>query len=383
MEHAGRREHGTRPGQWLGCMALAFLAGGCSSGPGYPPSFLPGPETPGLASRWNGVIIHDEPVGGIVAMDLPAFTTRTVRPSGASAAPVERLAGPDHDGWVAYVDSTDYDFEANLYTQRFNAVRLDGTGNHVVFKRRLTTGSFNALGEHMALSPTGHHLAFITDYSGVQMTRPDAWLQSGQLQVWDIVKGTGGPVGITARDSSLSWFPDGRRLAYAALVPNTWAGKLASAPDGFGKAWNGWPRIPAVHIFDVKTGDRRLLCLGDDPVVSLDGRAVAVRDYDSNMRVVDVATGGARPVHLPGQQWSYTKSVLAFQGDEFLYWALPTAGTAPKTTTNNSRLVGPKWLLCIKAANVSTGKYETVWPDLDPRRMVDFGTPAPAAPATP
>jgi hypothetical protein len=373
-EERGRAGGDTRGCGLLGCLGAMFLLAGCATRPGYAPVALPGPETPGLSAKWHGVVIRDEPVGGILAMDLPSRTVRTIKP--ASVLGLDQLAGPDRNGWIVYCYTSGYNSAATTQVRTFWAIRVDGAGDHALF-RRTEPIAFDAMGGQMALSPVGHHLAFVTDLSGVQMTKPDAWLESGNLQVWNISTKAGGSVGITARDSALSWFPNGRRLAYAALVPNRWAGSLAASPDGFGKSWDRWPRVPAAHILDVKSGKVRFVCIGDDPVVSLDGKAVLVRDYDSRLRMVNVATGAWRPVQLPGQAWSYSKSVIAFKGNSFLYWAVPTAGTAPKATKNNSPLVGPKWMLGLKVADVSTGGYETVWQDLDPRRDVDFGPPPP------
>jgi hypothetical protein len=373
-----------RAGKWSrapwGRLGAICLLAGCATRPAYPPETLPGPETLGLAARWRGVIIRDEPVGGIIALELPSLTERTIRAPDAIRPAVRMLAGPDREGWIAYTDHWDYDLNAERYSLRFRAIRLDGTGDHLLFSRRLPMGSFNAMGDHMALSPGGRHIAFISDYTGVQMTQPDAWLTSGTLEIWDTTKSTGGPVGITARDGALSWFPDGRRLAYATLAPRGEAGDLAAA-DGFGAAWEHWPRVPAVHILDLKTGKGVFLCVGDDPVVSQDGESVMVRDYDARMRIVDAATGRWKPVKLPGQAWSYTKSVVAFQGDSVLYWAVPTVGAPLRTTKDNSPLVGPKWMLTLKTADLKTGRYQTIMEGLDPRRDVDYGVPAATLPS--
>jgi hypothetical protein len=95
-----------------------------------------------------------------------------------------------------------------------------------------------------------------------------------------------------------------------------------------------------------------------------------VRDADGKLRSVDVATGRVESVKLPGE----AGGVLAVSSDGLaLYWALPTDGTPPEYTRVWSSAVGPRPMKTLKVAELSTGRFETVLPSVDPRRDLTWG----------
>ena len=90
----------------------------------------------------------------------------------------------------------------------------------------------------------------------------------------------------------MSWFPDGRRLAYVELVPaREWPFPADPNADRFGDSFRNWDAVPTVRVLDVETGHRVTLHVGWDPVVSADGQDVLLRDADNRWRRVGVETG--------------------------------------------------------------------------------------------
>src|SRR5204862_19328 len=89
----------------------------------------------------------------------------------------------------------------------------------------------------------------------------------------------------------------------------------------------------------------------------------------------DVATETLTPTHIPRNfhgDWAH--GPLALIGDDvLLYRANPPRDVAPKLTENNSPFVGPKAMLSLKLAELSSGRFQTVVADLDPRTSVSFG----------
>lgn len=140
------------------------------------------------------------------------------------------------------------------------------------------------------------------------------------------------------------WLPDGRRLAYTALVPARNAVPVPDNNEGFGHDFRLWSRVPVIHILHTATVKAQLLHVGWNPVVSTDGKSLLASDYAGRWRLVDTASGRSRPVSAPGVM-GYPIGLL--DSRIAIYPALPTSGTRIKWTKNNSPLVGKKLMLSI------------------------------------
>jgi hypothetical protein len=329
------------------------------------PDTVDGPETAGIGAAIRGWLVMDQPVGGMVAVTLPGLHRKTLRDVGQSTGVVHSLAGPDRDGRIAYFENRPGEGRHALKT-----IFLDGSRDQVVFSRPGEAFFELAVGSALALSSTGGRVAFVGKLSRFQTNRPTFPLRIGALEIWDVEKRTGRPLDLFALDRRLSWFPDGRRLAYVELVPLAKAVFPSnSATDAFGDSFRTWEAVPEVRILDVNTGRRVTIHTGWDPVVAADGKSVLVRDADNHWRRADVATGWSQPVRWPGD----AGGAIALTADGLVvYWGLPTIGTAPDFTRTFGTALGPRAMKTLKVAELSTQRFETLLPSLDPRRDVSF-----------
>jgi hypothetical protein len=330
------------------------------------PETVDGPESRGLASRLTGWLVMDQPVGGMVAVGVPGLDRRTVRDPAGPEGVVHALSGPDSDGRIAYIENHAGEGRHSLKT-----IRVDGTGNEVVISRPGEAFLEMAVGGSLALSPTRGRVALLGRLSRFQTHRPSFPLRIGRVEIWDLARKSGRAVDILALDRRLSWFPDARRLAYVELVP---ASKAVfpqdAAADKFGDSFRAWEAVPVVRILDTETEGRTSLHVGWDPVVSTDGRSVLVRDGDNRWRQVDVESGYSHSVKWPGD----AGGAIALTGEGLVvYWGLPTTGAAPDFTRTYNPAFGPRPMKSIKVADLSSQRFETLLPSLDPRRDLSFG----------
>lgn len=330
------------------------------------PETVDGPETPGLASRLGGWLVMDQPVGGMVALAVPGLERRTVRAVGPSAGVVHSLAGPDNEGRIAYFENRPGEGRHVL-----KSIGVDGSRDQVVFSRPGEAFFEFAVGSCLALSRRGGRVAFVGKLSRFQTNRPTFPLRVGALEVWDVEKKSGRPFDLLALDRRVSWFPDARRLAYVELVPIAKTVFPADAgADRFADSFRSWEAVPVVRVLDADNGRRSTLHVGWDPVVSSDGKSVLLRDADNHWRRVDADTGRSQPVRWPGD----AGGALALTADGLVvYWGLPTTGTAPEFTRSYTTALGPRAMKTIKVADLSSQRFQTLLPSLDPRRDLSFG----------
>jgi hypothetical protein len=327
-----------------------------------PMQTVAGPESKTLLPQWLGTIAHVSLQGDIVATQLPSLTTSILgKPKNASA--VYQLSGPDKQGRVAYVLE---DEDKTLFS-----LNVISPGGHEksLFTRSGAPLWDKSVGEQLSLSPSGGKIGLISHCHSTQMANPPALLWQGTLEIWKIngMKMKVRQQHILAADCGLSWFPDGRRLVYVELV------NRAQVPNGsgFGRDIH-WPEIPIVSVLDLVTGKRETLGVGWHPIVSLDGKSVVVQEWDNSLQRIDVASRHSVPIAVPGL-WG---RVVAVNGDNILYWGLPTTGTPNQFTKYNSPLSGPKQMMSIKAGVVVNREFQTVVPYADPRDMnsLSFGS---------
>jgi hypothetical protein len=337
----------------LACVAsVAFT--GCFSRPPLPT--VEGPEAQDLIRRATGCVVFDHPVAGINAIgvrDLKEAVVRAPNPTRALFDTVDFVAGPDADDWVVFIANN---MDAKTHSMR--AIKMNGTEETQIFDRPGDANWDDPMSAPV-LAPRGGNVAFLT-----QPVKPFApAIVSGPIDVWNIHTKAEHDTHIEALNRGLSWFPDGKRLTYVQL---------------------GEPET--VYVLDVESGERKPLHKGGFALVSTDGESVLVNTEEGDIInteegniIVDVKTGESRKVDWPGKypRWSpsvhWGGPIALIDKDLILYWGLPTTGAAPKVTENNSPLVGPKPMGTLKLADLSSEKFQTVVPYVDPRRELSFG----------
>jgi hypothetical protein len=174
---------------------------------------------------------------------------------------------------------------------------------------------------------------------------------------------------LLALDRGMSWFPDGKRLAYSGLATHDVV--VAQNPGamiegGFAQ----WPKIPSVMLLDLASGENRFLAVGWDPIVSTDGRFILYSDLTGIHREFDLETGTARPVEWPGD-WG---GPVAYVGPDLVaYWGLPTTGMPAQLEDPDRPLFAPLGRATLKVAHLKTGKFATILGPVDPRWSVSYG----------
>ena len=330
-----------------------------------------GPEAKDLLPKITGAIVtrhraEDGRITEIAVLSLPDRKETVIRPEKEEPYEyVSQVSGPDAEGRIAYV-------QENLTggTARLKTIRADGSSDQVILLR--SGKSYEVFGKHPVLSPTGNLIALIVGERSLDI--PGNNLRTGSLEIWDIVRKIKLAISVEAEEHGLYWFPDGRRLAYVEFVSKKELPKFSLGPDDFGKEFSGWSRVPAVHVLDVMTGHRDLICMGWQPVVSADAKSILVEDSEGHRRKVDIATGKFQVIQWPGALSADDhSSALAFlPGDLVLYWGLPTEGSPVVRSPYGSFRAGTQ-MVTLKLAEIPSGKFQTVVPAIDPRHDLSFG----------
>jgi hypothetical protein len=209
-------------------------------------------------------------------------------------------------------------------------------------------------------------VAFLSELGGIRI--PSANLRGGSLEIWNVEKKAGIKTSFRVLEG-LSWFSDGKRLAYAKLID----AKALPAPkghtDSLDTSFPGWDRVPAVFIRDVDSETESFLHIGLHPIVSFDGQSVLVSDHKNAWKRVDAATGKCTTATWPG----LSTPIASPTKDIVLSLCLPTKGAKVRFTEHNSPMQGPTEMLSLKLARVNANDFQTVIPYFDARTRVSFG----------
>jgi hypothetical protein len=212
-------------------------------------------EPPGFASAGAAMFADAGPKGGVVpASHADGMTLRITRVADDGARNYHARVSPDGER-IAF--DSDRDGTRGVYI-------ADGDGRHV---RRVSGDGFAAW---PSWSPDGTALLF----ARAEPKQPDVW------NLWKVDLETGRSIRLTSHESGQpwggSWFPDGRRVAYA--------------------------RETSLFVLDTETGRAREFTspmLGRamlGPAASPDGRHVIVQVVDDGVWLVNVPTGAMRRV---------------------------------------------------------------------------------------
>jgi len=334
-----------------------------------------GPEDSGLLKGKSGYIVINLPEQGMIAISVPGLERKIILPPGGIGKGLHNISGPDKTGRIAFIYSDMGSFFSWRGKHSLRTVRLDGQGEDAVFERSGDAVTSHEIGESLAWSAQGGNVAFVSNIEFVQMRNPDAYLAYGKLEIWNVDSKKAYEVNETVLDSGFSWFPNAEQLAYVALVPRSDIPKEPwPDPEAFEDI--SWPEIPVVKIYDLTSGESRILHVGWDPVVSPDGMSLvaSLPDAAESPIIVDVRTGESRMGAWPGTFWN---GVIAYvDSDTILYRGLPTVGAEPKLGVQYSPLVGKKQLLTLKIADINSGAFMTVVDYVDRRHEVSFGRTA-------
>lgn len=328
-----------------------------------------GPENLTLIRNTQGYIVYNVPVGGIKAISLPSMSELTIREADKGHEPVRSLSGPDENGCIVYIENHMGDKAYHL----LKLTAIGGEKDEIIFSHRGDALWDDVIGNELALAPKGGHVAFVGKLTSAQMHEPEVLLETGPLEIWNIDQKTKKDAEITALDEGLSWFPDGRRLAYTKFVPKDDIQEEMSDCTVRNSFWNSWAAIPAIFVYDIGDRSNRYVHTGWHPTVSDDGKSVLVQGYNNEYCLVDLSTQKASAVDWPGRSKTWGKVIALKGGRDIVYMGLLTTGKRPRWTEHNSPLSGPKPVHSIKIANLQTHAFQTVIDYIDPRSTVSYG----------
>ena len=341
------------------------------------------PEAKDVVDRVTGYVIWTKSRSELLALSLPAMKGSTVRRTAAKDAEIypfiHAISGPDSTGRIAYIEDHFVVPDGKEQKHLLKTIQVNGTDDTDVFSRpgsamwAATRAGRGEIGAHLALAPASGKVAFLSALGERQ--KPRALLHEGKIEIWDIEKGVKHEATAKAINQPMSWFPDGKRLAYAKLVPRDELPKEALGLAEFGEYFgDSWDEVPAIFVLDVESGKSNFMHVGWTPVVAFDGNSVLVGGVDKRLkfswRRFLVEEQKSVAVNWPGDAGG---AIAMPSKDIVIYKGLPTAGAPLEFTKSNSLVGGPKPMVTLKVAVIDSDQFQSVIPAIDYRDPVSFG----------
>jgi len=162
----------------------------------------------------------------------------------------------------------------------------------------------------MALSPDGKWLATVVRQS-TEKANDEGDGGDGSLTITNLSGGKSLLISKNAVDLGLSWFPDGRHVAFVQACEKSKAKGIPHIDFGIGM---GAEYLCIVSVVDVATGSINTVCGGSDPLISEDGSRMLV-SHPSGGHCMLVSLRDKSFVELPDtsgseQYGSYTPIAL-------------------------------------------------------------------------
>jgi hypothetical protein len=240
----------------------------------------------------------------ISVIDLGSFQETVIAKTSADDAElyptIHAISGPDLNGRIAYIEDHFFDKPENERKHLLKSINVDGTGDTEIFSRPgdAMWAAKGEIGRHIALSPVGGKVAFITNVIGRQM--PRAYLHEGRIEIWDLEKKVGHITTVRGLDEPICWFPDGKRLLYTRLTSRSTLPMNAIGLELFGTYYgDSWSDVPAIYTLDIENEKSTFLHVGWIPVISFDQEIFLVGGYDNrsdfSWNRFDPTTGVSQP----------------------------------------------------------------------------------------
>lgn len=223
-------------------------------------------------------------------------------------------------------------------------------------------GGKEYIGRSMALSPDGKLLAVVMNQSkhefdkgGVQFRKPQMLIDSGNLEVWNVDKGTKTVVGKGVLDEGLAWSVDSSAVYLTRAID---AKSALPVPDsGFGSGFSGGELVAEIIALNVSSSKEKPLSIGMRPVCSLDSKTIFAIDGASFLRAMTAAGNVISDSAPAAGIWG---TVGALDSRRLIAFGLPTAGPTVEQKLYAKPVSKDAEVRSLKVFDLKTGHFATI-----------------------